>query len=462
LSKKPKPAAKAKGPSRRLVLSPNITRPTAEEFVNRHYRQRDSVTIRYWAGRFYAWHGRHYEPIDDLTLKRQVLDFLTGCVTEKGAPFPANDATVRGAVEALKCLYHVESDTAVPCWLDGGEGRQRPDRLVVLRNGLLDVETRQLQPHDPGYFCVNGVDYDFLPATPPPARWLKFLDSLFGDDGDDGQIRLLQQWLGYLVVPDNSFEKALIAIGPTRSGKGTIARVAENLVGLKNVAGPTTSSLASPFGLAQLVGKLLAILGDARFTGTGSSVLTERLLSVIGNDLIEVDRKHRDSVSVVIGTRFMVLTNETPQFNDASTALAKRFLVLKLTKSFDGREDTKLKKDLLQELPAIFNWALDGYHELKKAERFKQPEASARLAVDLGEMSSPVGVWFAECCEVTAGMETPKAEVFNSWKSWAERNGFEPGNTSTFGRHLSAVWPEMDTKQGTSGKRSYRGLALMV
>lgn len=55
----------------------------------------------------------------------------------------------------------------------------------------------------------------------------------------------------------------LLIVGPKRSGKGTIARVLTRLIGNGNVSGPTTSSLAGPFGLQPLIGKTLAIVSDA-------------------------------------------------------------------------------------------------------------------------------------------------------------------------------------------------------
>ncbi len=47
----------------------------------------------------------------------------------------------------------------------------------------------------------------------------------------------------------------LLIVGPTRGGKGTIARVLTHLIGPDNVAGPTLASLASNFGLAPMIGR---------------------------------------------------------------------------------------------------------------------------------------------------------------------------------------------------------------
>ncbi|MGW5470358.1 hypothetical protein [Streptomyces chartreusis] len=56
-------------------------------------------------------------------------------------------------------------------------------------------------------------------------------------------------------------------VGPSRSGKGTIARVLKMLVGKENLAGPTLAGLGTNFGLSTLVGKPLAVISDARLSG---------------------------------------------------------------------------------------------------------------------------------------------------------------------------------------------------
>lgn len=83
----------------------------------------------------------------------------------------------------------------------------------------------------------------------------------------------------------------LLLVGPRRSGKGTIGRILTGLIGAANVVGPTTSSLAGPFGLQPLIGKSLAIVSDARFAGEHVGTVVERLLCISGEDRLTIDRK---------------------------------------------------------------------------------------------------------------------------------------------------------------------------
>ena len=75
---------------------------------------------------------------------------------------------------------------------------------------------------------------------------MRFLDELWGDDEESKST--LQELFGYLLSGDARQQKLFMLVGPKRSGKGTIARVLGGLLGQRNVAGPTLSSLSTNFG----------------------------------------------------------------------------------------------------------------------------------------------------------------------------------------------------------------------
>jgi putative DNA primase/helicase len=188
----------------------------------------------------------------------------------------------------------------------------------------------------------------------------------------------LQEFFGYVVSGRLDLHKILLLVGPTRAGKGVIARTLTALVGNANVAGPTLSSLAGDFGLAPLLGKPLAIVSDARLAGRGSQVVVERLLAVSGEDTITVNRKYKDQWTGKLPSRFMVISNELPQLGDASAAIAGRFVTLLLSKSWYGQEDLALEGRIREELSGILNWALDGLERLNRGGAVHEAEVHGR------------------------------------------------------------------------------------
>jgi putative DNA primase/helicase len=141
---------------------------------------------------------------------------------------------------------------------------------------------------------------------------LEFLHQLWPNDEEP--IEALRDWFGYVLSGRTDLQKIFMIIGPLRSGKGTISRILTAMIGRGHVANPTLSSLGTEFGLAPLLGKSLAVIGDARLgSKTDSRTVIERLLSISGEDAITVNRKFRDQVSVRLPTRFMIISNELPR-----------------------------------------------------------------------------------------------------------------------------------------------------
>jgi putative DNA primase/helicase len=294
-----------------------------------------------------------------------------------------------------------------------------------------------MHPPSPLLFSVSAIDFEYDSAAPEPSRYLEFLRTLWANDAE--AISTWQEWCGYCLVPDSSQQKILLMAGPKRSGKGTCARLLTRLVGAANVIGPTTSSLAGPFGLQPLIGKSLAVVSDARFTGESVNIVVERLLNISGEDTLTVDRKFSSSVTMKLPTRLMFLSNELPRMNDASGALAGRFIVLRLTESFYGREDTTLFKSMLPELPGILNWAIEGLKRLRARGRFVQPASAADAIREMEDLGSPVGAFVRDYCDIAPGKTIPSTELFEAWKSWCKTQGREhAGTIQIFGRDLRA------------------------
>lgn len=372
-------------------------------------------------------------------------------------PTTAKISQVRDAAAAVT---HLPEHVDPPTWI--GPGRAPWSwPVVACANGVLEVSGRTLHPATPNLLNIASVPFSYDPQAPRPERWLAFLSTLWPDDPE--AIEALQQWLGYVVSGRAELHKILLLVGPPRSGKGTIAGVLEALVGDGNTAHPTLASLGTNFGLSPLIGKPLAVVGDARLSGkTDGSPIVERLLSISGGDRQTVDRKFRDSWTGHLPTRFVILSNELPRLGDASGAIANRFITLTLGTSWLGREDTTLGPALRAELPGILNWALDGLDRLTDRGAFVEPQSSADAVAALHELVSPISAFLRDCCE--PGGQVAVADVWAAWQRWSVENGHPTGSVHTLGRNLRAALPALRTAQprdaGGRQVRTFVGLRL--
>lgn len=455
----------------RIVLSSKRTLPTAEAFVREFYTHPQGRTLVSYAGMLMAWEHNRYSEIEDQTIKNRLQHWLHRALRYQYNPrtgqlllvdFESNPGTVNSALESTRTYTHLPMTTTVPTWLTRADSLPDPQELLPCRSVNLHIPTDTMYPATPALFTTNALDFDYTPDAPEPTEWLSFLNALWPDDAES--IALLQEWFGYCLTADTSQHKMLLLVGPRRCGKGTIGRILTKLIGPGNVAGPTTGSLAGPFGLQPLIGKSVAIVSDARFTGPDMGTVVERLLCISGEDALTVDRKHKESVTLNLISRFMLLTNELPRLVDASNALAGRFLVLEINRSWFGQEDLGLQKRLEQELSGILLWALQGWLRLRQQGRFIQPASSQDAIADLEDLCSPVAAFVKEKCQIGKSYRVYLDELYAAWQRWCQAEGRSIVSTKqTFGRDLMAAVPgiKKHRNHAAEGGRFYAGIGLV-
>jgi putative DNA primase/helicase len=468
-------------------LTPNEAADDPHRLARLYVKERcehgDGLTLRFWRDQYHRWDGRAYRVMPDKELRAELTASAKAemnsqnLVAQKLAAASGQDPpTVRkitgrlisDVAHALQSLIVLPSRIDTPAWLDE-DGPCPAWEILVCQNGLFHLPglvdgKKAFMAPTPWFFSPNCLDFALNIRAPAPAAWLAFLAELWPEDPQS--IETLQDWMGYLLTPDTGQQKILMLVGPMRSGKGTIARVIRALVGPDNVAGPTLSSLGTNFGLWPLMGKTVAMIQDARLSGrTDAAAVTERLLSLSGEDALTIDRKNLPPVTTRLSARFMLLSNELPKLNDSSGALPGRMILLRLTRSWYGQEDVRLTDKLLAELPGILLWAIAGWQRLRDRGHFVQPDASRTMIDELEDLASPVGAFVRDCCRVGPGCQIERSILFVAWKRWCEAQGREhAGNAIVFGRDLRAAVPSLgDAHPRTeSGDRVrvYEGIAL--
>jgi putative DNA primase/helicase len=461
------PEGNVNGGEVRLLPSPTEPMAVARELVQAQYTdtRTGSLTLRHWRGGFWEWRTTHWEEREGRSVLRDAYAFteMAMHLGRDGAPerWSPTRHKIANLLEALQAVTHLEETVSQPSWTDE---TITYGPIVACGNGLLELPTRRLLPHDPRYFNQTAVPFDYEPRTASVDRWLAFLDELWPED--EASIAVLQEFFGYVISGRLDLHKILLLVGPTRAGKGVIARMLGALIGRRNVAGPTLSSLSFDFGLAPLIGKPLAVISDARLDSKrDTSVVVERLLAISGEDTITVNRKYREQWTGKLPTRFLVISNELPRLGDASAAIANRFVVLLLQRSWLGHEDHQLERRLETELSGILNWALMGLDRLTALDRFTRPESTDEAIVALQDIASPVAAFVRDRCERGAGFEERIDILYAAWKAWAEDNGQRRTTAQTFGRDLRAVVPGLRVVRprddaSETRERRYQGIRL--
>ncbi len=414
-------------------------------------------------GEWLQYTGARYAELSDEELRGEVWQFLGASkrlIRGVASPFQPSMQAVTGLADALRSVLGVNVDRE-PSWLPGSGGPD-PRHLVSMANGLLDLSKRELRPHTPGFFTRNTLPFAWSAECRPPARWLEFLKEVFNDDQE--QIRTLQEIVGYLLTPDTSQQKIILILGPKRSGKGTIARVVEGLLGAQNIASPTLNALTTEFGCQPLIGKLVALVSDVRISSQmNKQAAIERLLMISGEDSVTINRKNCGHWTGHLPIRFVIMSNELPVLPDSAGALTGRFLLLETQCSFYGREDPTLGDQLAAELPQILKWAIDGFDRLNARRRFIQPKGGRAQLDALTALNSPITTFVGTFCDLGPGQASLE-NLYAAWSAWRESLDQQPGGSDLFSRNLTSNYPELGRHRPRDGtgaqKMVFQGITL--
>lgn len=403
--------------------------------------------VRYWREDWFQWHKEKLiygkiaaKELESLTMSATrdllVADAALNASEDKVPIITSiNSSIIMNTMLAMRSFpgVTIPGDVDPPAYCSGLP--MASDRIFVAANGLLDLETGDLLPRNDSAFILGGSGAEFRPMVDPPVRWLAFLSEIF--DGDSERIGRLQEWFGYCLTPDTSMQKMLFLLGPPGSGKGTILRVLIELIGLTNTVTFELAGLAERFALSSFVGKMIAVCGDARIDRTVSELgVLSKLLGIVGEDLMNVDRKMRDILTIKLFARFILASNELPRIPDAAAALTRRVMSVTMPKSFTHKRDRHLDRKLIAELSGILSWAIIGWQRIRDQEAFTVIGEDEDTAQEITSLSSPITQFVREEMTWEDDASVDIISVFERYQEWAKKAGMFGMNRITFTRNL--------------------------
>jgi putative DNA primase/helicase len=393
----------------KLATQPELSRTQAMENAKSFTRDKLSLNgvlaTYHYQDKFWQWNQRFYERAPEQRIINLVCHYLDGAMvrteggTERFRPAPKH---VDALMKFLKPCVGLDDRLTPPRWLNTHNGNAHngnAENLLVFRNCMIDAVTGEDFGLTPQFWCHDGVDFDYNPKAKCPT-WDWFLDTIFPDD-EEAQMTIEEQ-LGYAMTYDNQFEKAAMWIGEPRSGRGTLARIQELLVG-SNAHIPLDFHTwhRTENSRMGMVGKKVGIFHDVRLKpgkaygmsaydpGGMDHQSMQALLEFIAGDAQTIPRKWIEAWIGLPMIRLIFISNKVPNLQN-DQALISRFITLYFAISFLDRDRPEIKRDLLPaELPGIANRCLAAYRRLLARGRFLQPKSGLTLLERVREEGNP-------------------------------------------------------------------------
>ncbi|MGH3629551.1 MAG: phage/plasmid primase, P4 family, partial [Sciscionella sp.] len=324
---------------------------------------------------------------------------------------------------------------------------------INFRNGLLDWRTGQLHPHTPDVLTTVQLPVDYDSDASCPA-FEEFLASVVPAD------MLLTVWelIGYLMYSGNPLHKAVMLMGRGRNGKGTLLRVINAVLGVRNVTSVSLHDLVNTrFSTASLFGKLANIAGDI---DGGYLENTAVFKAITGGDQISAEHKGRDRFDFSPWAVPVFSANKIPASSDTTSGYLSRWVVLPFPNSFEGREDRTLDTRLRSagELRGIAARGVAALPELLKRGDFILTESAKNARDEFIRRVDQVRTWINDCTEEDADHWVYRTDLYHAYQTWANRDGYKPLRAGEFYDRLESAGA---ATAKVHGKRGFTGLRVV-
>ncbi len=166
--------------------------------------------------------------------------------------------------------------------VDAAELWERPPLDVInVKNGLLNVDTLDLQPHGPEFLSAIRIPVEYDPSA-TCSQTEAFLRQVYPRGlGQD----LAWEIRGYLLAPDTSIQQAILQTGPGGNGKSTDLQAITALLGAETVSKVSLHDLmTNRFAAAELVGNWPTSVRIYRASGSPTRRCSKRSPEATGSE----------------------------------------------------------------------------------------------------------------------------------------------------------------------------------
>ncbi|MFJ5707598.1 phage/plasmid primase, P4 family [Streptomyces sp. NPDC093105] len=406
--------------------------------------------IRYAAGLgFYTWDGSVWVRSD--TRVRQEIHRMGAALVLAGQTQAARGFTMTTRIDAL--MTELKSVPSV--LVEAADFDNRPD-LLAFRNGVVDLRTGRMRPHDMRDMLTYGLDLDYRPEATCP-RWETFLAEIFPSMPD--MPAYIQRLVGYGITGHVTEQSFAVMWGKGANGKSVLV---DTLTAVFRAISKTTpfatfeakSSGGIPNDIAALRGARLVMASE----GESGAPMSEAILKrVTGKDMISARYLRREFFEFKPSFLLMLATNHKPKFKSQDEGLWRRVKLLPFLRYFAPHErDTELDAKLLEEAEGIAAWAVRGAVDWYRGG-LRDPQAITGASQEYRETSDQLAGFFPGVLEPADDDHVMNGnEAFNAYLEWCEAENLPAKERWT----RRAFYDAME-ERGIYRRKTMRGIALV-
>lgn len=309
------------------------------------------------------------------------------------------------------------------------------ERYINFKNCLFNLDKWEFEDHNPGIktICQIPVNYDKSAECPQ-------INSFIKDVAKPEDIAFLEEWAGYCLTTDVSYQKALMLYGIPGTGKSVFATMLETFIGGENSSSESLQKIEEDkYRAAKLYGKRVNICSDIPSTKMHKTEVFKKLVS--GLDTIDAENKYEDPFKFKNKAKLTFSANKIPE-GPKDPAFYERFCLIEFGNKFRGtdKDDKKLIQKLTTdtELSGFLNIALEGLRRLYKNDKFSYNKTFEETEREYIINSNPVA-FFMEECTISSPEDIESTILYLSYVDWSNKNNKQRVSNIEFSRRLSKM-----------------------
>lgn len=333
------------------------------------------------------------------------------------------------------------------------------ENIIVFENGVLNISTGELMPHDPKYLVSRIVNAPYLESGYSAPRFWQFLDELLPEDGPTQTFLL--QFIGVVLsnVKGWRYKKMLLLVGAGNTGKSKLRELVTMILGNEYCMSMDLKKLNERFSTSAIYGKRLAGSGDMSYMKVDEMAIAKE---ITGGDMIFAEYKGKDGFTFRYDGLVWANCNRLPFFGgDKGKHVYERFAIVSCNNVIpEEQRDPNLLEKLYAEKDAIVNIAIRNFIDtVKQGYRFTESE-DMQINRDLYiRENCSLFSFIQERCKF--GVEDAKIlrSCFNAtYVEWCKENNLMAERPKDIGRLLNEQYGLTAKKSG--GLYYYFGLLV--
>lgn len=299
--------------------------------------------------------------------------------------------------------------------VDFEELNQYPSHWICFQNGMYDTKTKELVPHNPKYKVINQIPHKYEPNVNYEGKKTEEYLHFICEEQDSRE--MLLQFMGYALTKDVGQQKFLVLNGEGGTGKSTVIRLMEALVGSSNVSNISLTDLQQRFASFGLMGKLLNSCADLEIQALEDTSIIKKIL---GEDTLRAEQKGKDAISFKSYAKLIFSTNELPLVKSEKTSgFYRRLLVLTMNK-VPLQKNPNLFQELLGEINYLLQLSVQAVERMYQQSTIVVAEASEKAVLQLRADSDTTEAFLQEYCIKDENGRIERTKLYEKYKTFCE------------------------------------------